>query len=74
MSDLKRENFVRLAESRVNSVIKTLRLIGNLSNRGNYAYTEKDVDKIFRTIEKELKAAKARFESGSGSSETRFRL
>jgi len=74
MPGQKRENFVRLAENRVNAAIKTVRLIGNLSNRGNYSYTTKDVEKIFRTLEQEIKAAKTRFEDGSKDSEKLFKL
>ena len=36
---IRREKFVDLAKGRVNGAIKELRLIGNLSNRGNYVYT-----------------------------------
>ena len=70
----KRENFVRLAENRVNTAIKTLRLIGNLANRSNYTYSAKDVETIFRALERELKAARGRFESGAGSLDPEFRL
>jgi len=73
-SEDKRARFVRLAESRVNSALRTLRLIGNLSNRGNYTYTEKDVAKIFNTLERELKNARARFESGGSGSGPHFKL
>jgi hypothetical protein len=67
MSESSREDFVRLAEKRVNNAIKTLRLIGNLSNKSNYSYTDEDVNKIFRSLERELKNARLRFESGKGA-------
>ena len=41
----KRENFVRLAEGRVNRALKDIRLIGNLSNRSAYSYSDEDVKK-----------------------------
>lgn len=74
MAETSKEKFVRLAESRVNSLIKTIRLLSNLSNRSNYSYTDKDVDKIFRFIEKELKDAKARFRTGRKSDDSVFKL
>lgn len=74
MDESSRDKFVRLAESRVNSLIKTIRLLGNLSNSSNYSYTDKDVDKIFRSIEKELKDAKIRFRKGGISDDSVFRL
>jgi len=74
MAESSREKFVRLAESRVNNLVKTMRLLGNLSNRSNYSYSEDDVDKIFRTLERELRTAKARFNAGGRSDDTTFRL
>ena len=71
---MSRERFVHLAEKRVNNAIKVIRLIGNLSNKSNYSYTDKDVDKIFRALEKELKFSKSRFEAGTGSDEALFKL
>lgn len=70
----KRDNFVRLAENRVNRALREIRLIGNLSNRGAYAYTESDVRSIFKTLQRELDAAKARFTGDNGLSEREFRL
>lgn len=70
----KREKFVKLAEQRVNRTLREIRLIGNLSNRSAYTSTEDDVKKIFRTIQKELDAARARFGDGEGSGGASFRL
>ncbi|WP_304737637.1 hypothetical protein, partial [Dubosiella newyorkensis] len=55
----KEGNFKRLAESRTNKVIDMLMLIGNLSNKSNYSYTQDQVDKMFNTIEEELQRQKA---------------
>jgi hypothetical protein len=56
-----RENFVRLAEARTNRALKELDLLGNLSNRSNYSYSEEDVRAIFRTLTKKLQDTEARF-------------
>lgn len=70
----KREKFVKLAEARVSKALKDLQLIGNLSNRSAYDYSEQDVKQIFRALQKALDSAKGRFsESGPGSTST-FRL
>ena len=74
MGETSREKFVRLAESRVNNLVKTMRLLGNLSNKSNYSYTERDVEKMFRTLERELKDAKARFAAGGASTKSDFKL
>ena len=48
-----RENFVRLAEARTRKTLKDIRLIGNLSNRSNYNFSEEDI----RLSSGKLKAA-----------------
>lgn len=57
-----REKFVRLANKRVSNALKSIQLIGNLSNRSNYDYTEEDVQKIFRALQDELGACRKKFE------------
>ena len=70
----KRANFVRLAEQRVNRALREIRLIGNLSNRSAYESTEEDVKKIFRTLQKELEAARSKYGDGDSSGGNTFRL
>lgn len=70
----KRKKFVQLAEARVNRAIKDIRLVGNLSNRAAYAYTEEDAKKIFRVLLKEIETARARFGDGAGGGDNEFRL
>ncbi|MBI4517489.1 MAG: hypothetical protein HY699_16925 [Deltaproteobacteria bacterium] len=57
-----RNKFVNLASKRVSRALKSLQLVGNLSNRSNYDYTPEDVEKIFRALQEELNACKKRFE------------
>ena len=70
----KRENFVRLAEMRVNRALREIRLIGNLSNRSAYEPKDEDVKKIFRALQKELDSARARFGDGDSSGANMFHL
>lgn len=70
----KRAKFIELAEARVNRAIKDIRLIGNLSNRSAYSYSEEDVRKIFRALQKELEGAKTRFGGDADTREEGFRL
>ncbi|WP_276890319.1 hypothetical protein [Dubosiella newyorkensis] len=70
----KEGNFKRLAESRTNKVIDMLMLIGNLSNKSNYSYTQDQVDKMFNTIEEELQRQKAKFSEKKKNNKTKFRL
>ena len=70
----KRAKFVELAENRVNRAIKDIRLIGNLSNRSAYEFTEEDIRKIFKALLKELDTAKGRFSRGDKSDDDGFRI
>ena len=71
---VKREKFVLIAEKRVNKTIKDIRLIGNLSNKNNYAYSEKDVNKIVSALEQEIRMLKMKFSAGDVKSEPAFKL
>lgn len=61
IGETKNAAFKRLAANRTNNAIRNIRLVGNLSNRHNYGYSEEDFRKIFGSIEDELKLAKSRF-------------
>ncbi|PMG28022.1 hypothetical protein BCU94_18505 [Shewanella sp. 10N.286.52.C2] len=69
-----RDKFVKLAEQRVNKAIKTLDLIGNLSNRTNYSYNDEDVKKILKVLNTKMKELESRFEYSSNSKNDEFRL
>jgi hypothetical protein len=57
----KRDNFIRLAEGRVTRAIDAIRVIGNLSNRSNYEYSEEDSKKIIDALQGEINALKSQF-------------
>ena len=71
---LKRENFVRLAEARVDRALAAIRTIGNLSNRGNYDYSDADVKAIVAALHKEVRELEQRFKRNDGSQGTNFKL
>lgn len=50
MEETKREKFVRLAESRMNNVLKQIELLGNLSNKRAYEYDQSDIDAMIKTL------------------------
>lgn len=70
----KREKFVLLAQARVERGIKFLRLIGNLSNRSNYEYSDADVSKIIAALESEIRELRARFKTGYSKNQITFKL
>ncbi len=56
-----RTNFVRLVEARTSKLLKDFELLGNLSNRSNYSYSEEDVKVIFKAIAKKMNETELRF-------------
>ena len=72
-SDTKRNRFIKIAERRVNQVLNNLDSLGKCSNKRNYQYTEEEVNKIFREIEKKVKEIKVRFQ-GEDTNKSRFKL
>lgn len=55
MSSKRRERFEKVASNRVQKIIDYLNLLGNCANKNNYEYTEKDVELMFREINRMLK-------------------
>lgn len=62
--ETRHEKFKRLASKRTTTLLNQLRLLGNLSNKANYEYTEEEIRKIFRAIEEQSKIIKAKFKMG----------
>lgn len=69
-----RQKFVTLAEKRVTRALRDIRLVGNLSNRSNYKYTEDDARQIYRALREALDDMKARFERKGDEKEVAFSL
>jgi hypothetical protein len=72
--NVNRERFVDLAQKRVNKTVNDIRLIGNLSNKTNYAYTDEDVKKIYSALKSALDDMKAKFEIKSSEEKESFKL
>ena len=69
-----RERFTDLANKRVTTAIKQLRLVGNLANRKNYSYEIEDGRKIIKALQRELDDLKARFKGEEHDGDTIFSL
>ena len=65
------QRFKRIATLRTNAILDKLRILGNLSNRQMYSYSEEDIEKIFSAINKQIKEVRAKFNSRK---EKRFKL
>ena len=71
---VKRERFVNLAEKRVTKALKSIQLIGNLSNKSNYEYTTEDVQKIQKALNKALEDMRNKFNNSNDMEHTVFKL
>tara|TARA_Y100001933_G_C18937415_1_gene537993 strand:- start:836 stop:1063 length:228 start_codon:yes stop_codon:yes gene_type:complete len=74
MEESKRDKFKRIAEARTNKIIDMVRLLGNCSNRSLYEYDDKDIEKIFSTIQAELNEAKKRYSMQDSKRINKFTL
>lgn len=64
MAETRSDRFKRLAIRRTNAVLDKLRLLGNLSNKSSYDYTDEELNRIFAAVESQLKLTKSRFNKG----------
>ena len=72
--EVDRDKFVELAEKRVRRALKDIKLIGNLSNRSNYSYTDEDARKIYKVLKGAVDEVKARFDRQGDEEEIEFKL
>ena len=68
------DKFKKLADRRVNNAIKQLRLVGNLSNKNNYGYTDEQAKKIINTLTSELNELKTRFKMNINKKSKEFKI
>ena len=70
----RRAKFVELAESRTRNAIRAIRVIAKLGNKSAYDYSDADVQKIARALNREVDALRSRMLSRGGKEEVEFRL
>ncbi len=73
-NETRHEKFKRLAEARTNKVLDMVDLIGNLSNKSSYDYSDEDVIAIFSAIEKAVAESKKKFRLSKPKTKKRFTL
>ena len=61
VKESKSELFLRLAKIRTQKVLKSLRILGNCSNRGNYEYTSEQIELIGLALTNALNETIAKF-------------
>ncbi|MCP4914983.1 MAG: hypothetical protein GY909_17835 [Oligoflexia bacterium] len=70
----KHEKFKDLAEKRVSEALKRINLIGNLSNKNNYHYTENEIRQIINALEQSIKELKVKFNTKSINNKNSFKF
>ena len=60
--ETKQDKFRRIATARTVRILEDFRLLGNCANTNTYSYNVQDINKIFSTIEKEIKRVKSLFD------------
>lgn len=70
----KRSKFVQLANQRVTKAVDQIRLIGNLSNRAAYDFSDEDVRKIAKALQRALDTMKGRFSDTGAAADQSFSL
>lgn len=70
----KRAKFVKLANQRVSKALEQIRLVGNLSNRAAYEFSEDDVRKIVQALQKAVNTTRARFSENGSAPDRNFSL
>ena len=64
------DTFIRIAEPRVKSVLRSLRILGNCSNRNNYEYTSEQVNSMFESITQALMDTEAKYTKSKSEQES----
>ena len=65
--ETKEQRFKRVAEKRVQNVLESLRKLSQCANKRMYKWNDKQLDKIWNAVSKELEKCKERF--GNAESE-----
>lgn len=74
IDEKKHQKFLELAENRTNKALDTIRLLGNLSNRQSYAYTDAEVKKMVKALRDAVSEVEQRFSRPAGRSGGEFKF
>ena len=70
----KHENFVRLAESRVDKALSAIRVIGNLTNRSYYEFSPDEAKEIVSALQSAVNDLKVQFSRAEAPESRGFKL
>jgi len=58
----RRERFENVASNRVQKILNYVLLLGNCANKNNYEYSDKDVELMFKEINRSIKETRILFD------------
>jgi len=61
MDNTKRETFRRLLDSRLPKTLKSIKLLGNLSRKGQYEYTDLEAQELIKGLKNEVMTLATKF-------------
>lgn len=73
-NETKADRFRRLGIPRVSAVLDRIRILGNLSNRSLYEYTDEQIDKIENAVRNEFESVIKEFRASSQPKRRTFDL
>ncbi|MFC2068307.1 hypothetical protein ACFLTP_04805 [Chloroflexota bacterium] len=56
------QRFTRIVEPRTTAVLKKLKLLGNCSNKRLYSYSQVDIERIFSSINRQVREVRSKFD------------
>lgn len=74
MKSKKLMKFEALAEKRMNTALKKISLIGNLSHTGNYEYADAHVVQIIRGLKAAVREVESRFTNKGKAEDSGFKF
>ena len=60
---VKRKKFIELGNKRLNTTIKQIRLISNLSNKYHYQYSSQDAENLIHSLKQSINLLKKEFKA-----------
>lgn len=72
--NVKKENFKRISENRINKITDLISKLSNLINPSFYEYDKAEIDAMFERIEFELQKQKEIFKNDAEKKNKRIRL
>lgn len=61
MNDMKHERFIKVAEHRMDMLIRNFQKLGDCAAKASYEYTEEEVERIFAELDHQIRLLRDRF-------------